>query len=744
LAVPAERLKFGDCEFDQRSGELWRDGDSVVLANQPFRILAFLLHRPGILVTRDELARELWPEGTFVDFEHSLNAGVRRLREAIGDSAAAPRFIETIPQRGYRFIANVEARVSSHESLSAIALPGPAAIEPIATNSPVRARLGKWPVIASALPVAVLLVVAFYAPERRSLLSASASARTLVRLTSASGLNIESTISPDGTHLAFASDRGGSNLDIYAQFVSGGEPVQLTSNPADDSEPSFSPDGAHIVFSRRGSGLYVVGALGGEARLIVRAEWARTPRFSPDGRWISYWTGFPASVVAGGIPGALGSIYVVPFDGRTNREIRTHLASARYPIWSPDGKSLLFLGEEDSDRKTHDWYVIPVKGGTAVKTNAVPALHSAGLRTILPIPGTWTAKHHAVVFATNETDSSNVWQIAISPVTKRVDGSPERLTFGSAIERSPIITSTGRIVFTSLVENVDIWRVPIDEKTGQAAGPMERLTDDASSDRLRSVSADGRTVVFISSRTKRDEVWTKDVQTGRERQLTYTGVIEAAGSADGSHVAFSTNDGGRSRIEIIDTADGAMTELCKDCDAPASWSPDGKRLLYRRSTPVRVLEYDFKSHRQSELLRHPTWGLDRSRFTPDGRAVTFHAAKSPNVRQIYTARLTGTGSTPPGSWVPVVMDHGCHPSWSATGRQLYHFSFRDGSFCPWVQDVDTSTNRPIGAPRAVVHLHHPRLRATSGAAAFEDVQAGYLYMTLTESAGNIWMIDTPP
>ena len=73
---------------------------------------------------------------------------------------------------------------------------------------------------------------------------------------------------------------------------------------------------------------------------------------------------------------------------------------------------------------------------------------------------------------------------------------------------------------------------------------------------------------------------------------------------------------------------------------------------------------------------------------------------------------------------------------------LYHFSSRDGAFCPWVQRVDPATDRPIDAPRAVLHLHHPRLRATSGAQAFEDVQAGYLYLTLTESAGNIWMIDS--
>ena len=102
-----QRLRFGDIELDRHSGELWRAGTRVVLPNQLFRILTALIDRRGKLVTRDELRRELWREDTFVDFEHSLNAAIRRLREALGDSASAPRFIETLPHRGYRFIAPV-------------------------------------------------------------------------------------------------------------------------------------------------------------------------------------------------------------------------------------------------------------------------------------------------------------------------------------------------------------------------------------------------------------------------------------------------------------------------------------------------------------------------------------------------------------------------------------------------------------------------------------------------------------
>ena len=101
-------IQFGVFEVDQRSGELRRNGVKVRLQEQPFQILALLLERPGEVVTREELQSRLWPADTFVDFDHSLNAAVRRLRDALGDSAENPRFVETVARRGYRFLAPVQ------------------------------------------------------------------------------------------------------------------------------------------------------------------------------------------------------------------------------------------------------------------------------------------------------------------------------------------------------------------------------------------------------------------------------------------------------------------------------------------------------------------------------------------------------------------------------------------------------------------------------------------------------------
>ena len=105
---PAPRYRFGVFEADAATGELRRQGVRVRLHAQPFQLLLLLLARRGELLTREEIARELWPEGTFVDFEHGVNSAVNRIREALGDTAANPRFVETLARRGYRFVAPVE------------------------------------------------------------------------------------------------------------------------------------------------------------------------------------------------------------------------------------------------------------------------------------------------------------------------------------------------------------------------------------------------------------------------------------------------------------------------------------------------------------------------------------------------------------------------------------------------------------------------------------------------------------
>src|SRR5882672_9117750 len=112
-------LRFENFEVDLRSGELRKAGVKLKFGGQPFQVLSILLERPGELVTREQLQKRLWPD-TFVDVDHNLNTAINKIREALGDSAESPRYVETIPRRGYRFIGALEASA-----------PPPIPIEPI-------------------------------------------------------------------------------------------------------------------------------------------------------------------------------------------------------------------------------------------------------------------------------------------------------------------------------------------------------------------------------------------------------------------------------------------------------------------------------------------------------------------------------------------------------------------------------------------------------------------------------------
>jgi cholera toxin transcriptional activator len=116
---PARLYRFGVFEADATTGELRRQGIRIKLNAQPFQVLLLLLERPGELLTREEISRELWPDGTFVDYEHGVNSAVNRIREALGDKASNPRFVVTLARRGYRFVAPVERIDLSEDSPAA-------------------------------------------------------------------------------------------------------------------------------------------------------------------------------------------------------------------------------------------------------------------------------------------------------------------------------------------------------------------------------------------------------------------------------------------------------------------------------------------------------------------------------------------------------------------------------------------------------------------------------------------------
>jgi DNA-binding winged helix-turn-helix (wHTH) protein len=223
-------IRFGPFTLDGRCGELRNGPSRLKVPDQSIAVLQALLERPGELVTRETLRDRLWGPDTFVDFDAGLNAAVRRLREARNDSADTPRYVETVPRRGYRFIGPIEAATGTPaDSASAEATADKSAcvVSPVSVRPTVEAhRVRALGAGLAILAVAVIGAALWFGLRRNTV--APAFARP-VPMTSYPGLELDPAISPTGTFVAFAWEgEGGDNFDIYVQSIAGSSKLQLT------------------------------------------------------------------------------------------------------------------------------------------------------------------------------------------------------------------------------------------------------------------------------------------------------------------------------------------------------------------------------------------------------------------------------------------------------------------------------------------------------------------------------------
>ena len=617
-------------------------------------------------------------------------------------------------------------------------------------------------ILVGVAAVAVLIAASVGATLWITRSSGPAVAPVLTRLTSDSGLTFQPTISPDGKLLAYASDRGeDGNLDIWLEQIGGGQPIQLTRHEGDDSEPAFSPDGTKVAFrSERGdSGIYLVPALGGEPRLI--AKQGHRPRFSPDGNWLAYW--------AGPIGNALNSgstnTHIVPSMGGEPIQVDLAFSATRHPIWSPDGKHLLLLGRLASGEPNDalDWWLVPVDGGTSIKTGALEVLERQGLSPppgeLRIVPASWPAASQSVAFAARLGDTTNLWELKLSRQTRKVTGPAARLTFGTGVEVQASLASGPdggfRMVYSDLRPNVDVWTVPVDANQGAVTGPMQPVTENISFDGYPAISADGEKLAFISARSGNRDVWTRDLKTGKEVSATATPFQELQPilSADGSKIFYWVNEDQQRPVYQANFSGGVPTKLCDGCGTPTDVF-EGYLLLEPLGGPPAFAIIELATNRIANLLEStkPNQIPFAGRFSPDGRWIAFHATteRPAEARQIFVAPFRGwPGESAPSraDWIPITdgkeMDRQSY--WSPDGNLLYFLSDRDGFRCIWAQPLDAATKRPNGEAKSVHHFHGARrsLRGVgSRASAIQmSVARDQLVFALGELTGNIWMKD---
>jgi eukaryotic-like serine/threonine-protein kinase len=603
----------------------------------------------------------------------------------------------------------------------------------------------RWRHAAAAAIVLVVGIAALALLVSRPWPDASSAMPTITRLTSYSGLTTDAVLSPDGTRVAYASDRSDDgNLDIWVQQIGQTEAIRLTSDAAENREPHFSPDGRRIAFraERDGGGVYVVSALGGAATRI--AAGGRRPRYSPDGQFIAYWAGESGRIADSG-----SRVYVIGANGGSPVQIASNLRVSRHPVWSPDGTRLLLIGSDeaiyDTTSPSWDWWVAPLDGGPARRTGAAERLRAEGLG--LPTPATWNGER-GVLFAADSGDSRNIWQLPLSDVGSPA-GTPRRLTTGAAVEDLPAIAGA-RMVFSSFAENADIWSLPVDALRGTVTGPLERVTDNAGLDVQPALAANGRRLAFTSNRAGNFDIYVKDLATNEERAVTISASFESrpAISADGSIVAYNEGPASNRRVfvsSLRDPAGPVAVNVCEDCYLAWDWTPDNRHLLYWPQNRRQIGLLDIQSRKAAVILAQENYSLLRASFSPDGVWVVFQADVAFDRSQLFIAPFRGMSQIDRTSWIEATdaAEPAYIPRWAPDGNALYLMANTDGYRCLWRQALDPQTKRPLGKPTAVHHMHGARRSIGYITPGFAEISVAHdrIVFPLGERTGNIWMAE---
>jgi DNA-binding winged helix-turn-helix (wHTH) protein len=345
---PAPRaFRFGPFEFDPNSGHLRSESSTHRLADQPLALLQALVERPGEMVSREELRHRLWPDGTFVDFDHGLNSAVSRLREALNDSANTPRFVETIPRRGYRLLVPVEADGPAVVAEAAPAEPraaGDAAqiAAPSMVDHATPSRTGRRaiPWMGVAATILMLVCIALVLQLRRDAMPAPLLASVVIDLPAEwQILNESPAISPDSRYIVFSAWHSRTGRRAIWNRPLDTSAARMLTGTDDGSGPFWSPDGKSIGFFAAGK-MKVLQLAGNSARVVCDAP--------PDasGAWIR-----PDAILFA--PGPTGAVSEVSVERGTVRHVTTldrstgELRHLR-PTALPDGRHFVYLSNHQN------------------------------------------------------------------------------------------------------------------------------------------------------------------------------------------------------------------------------------------------------------------------------------------------------------------------------------------------------------------------------------------------------------
>jgi Tol biopolymer transport system component/DNA-binding winged helix-turn-helix (wHTH) protein len=702
--VSNARLSFGLYEIDLQTGELWKAGFRIKLQGQPFKVLTTLLEKPGQVVTREELQARLWGKDTVVDFDHSLGTAINKIREALGDSAENPRFIETLARRGYRFIAPVgvveplpEApgetafdhaathlvvppRVSPMPNGLALADPRPFTAERsvAATTSVPRPRTSRLLLWSSIGVTALAACAAGY------YLGSSSAVTTPPHITqithnghlspSVDSMENLAAATTDGVHLYAATIDGGHSI-LSAISISGGlvEPINIPSEVASPALGDISPDGSRLLLRDHLSPeseqpLWVVPTTGGSA-LRVGGVHAHDATWMPDGNGILFANG--------------NDLFLTHLSSQQPAHYASLPGRAFWLRWEPNGKLLRFTILDPISHTLSLWQITPA--------DRTPRRILVGFnQPAAECCGVWTANGRTFVFQSSKGGNNDLWELSGLSTSN-----PTRLTDGPLEFESPIAARSGnRIFFMGADSRSELESL-------SPAGDLIPVKGFLSNAVRVDYTRDGKWVVWTDTS---GQLWRARSDGTEKLQVTPDNLSAflARWSPDSSRLAVMAREPGKAwQIYITSANGGDFKPLLHERRnaADPSWSTDGKSIVFGgtndtmgNDNATRTLNIVDVATGALQVIPGSK-GLFSPRWSPDGRYI---AALSLDQRQVrlYTVATQ--------TWITLAVTSGADPIWSPDS----HFLFIHASLDP-AQPIDR-VSIPDGHVDEIVRLADSR------------------------------------
>jgi Tol biopolymer transport system component/DNA-binding winged helix-turn-helix (wHTH) protein len=649
-----QRIRFATFEVDLRAGEVRKSGIKLKLSGQPLQVLTILLERPGEVVTREDLQKRLWPD-TFVDVDHNLNTAINKIREALGDSAESPRFVETLPRRGYRFIAPVEGGF-------------PVAVQDVEKAPPPKSK-GRAIPLSYGLALLSIVIVAVGALAVWKLVSRTPGEPRVVRFTKLTndGQAKKGQLATDGSRIYFNELLPNKRSLIAQVSVRGGEVVPLSVPFNLPQMLDLSKDGTELLVASGGGGWEVNGLSEHDER---NSTWVQP--------------------VAGGSPRRVGAVMpgdplfaegpgmvVSPFteDARFGADSTKILFASKHDIYSVDtngslpkklltaeGVPFAFRFSPDARVFRFTLFDYPTETATIFEANA----DGTGVRGLFPgCCGEWTPDGRFFIFASKVESRSDLW---ISPAQRSLSwrkqgASPTQLTTGPLNFRYPLPSKDGKEIF-AIGDSRRAEVIRYDSRSGEFVPYLSGISAEG-----LAFTRDGQWVAYASY--PEGTLWRSKVDGSERLQLTFPPmrVVMPRWSPDGKQIAFSALvPQAPWNIYRISSRGGTAHPILpsNQIQLDVDWSPDGNSLVFGSAiipnTPIYII--DLRSRRVSILP--DSNGFFSPHWSPDGRymSATTIATDKLILFDFSTQKWTQVNDSQVGSSVGF-------PVWSHDGKYLY-------------------------------------------------------------------------